>query len=205
MKEIATSVVYANSAAPIWKDLQDRFSQSNGPQIFELKKALVSLSQGSLFVSQYFTKLKVIREELNTYKPLVTCSCGGVKPLQEYLQREHVMVFLMGLNDMYANVRGQILLIDPLPPISKVFSLILQKEKQRAVGASNLAFPFGQVTFAIKATPVKPNESATKPKGKKDRPLCAHCRIRGHSEDYCFKLHGYPPRVKGKSNPTQVH
>ena len=84
---------------------------------------------------------------MNTYKPLVTCSCGGVKPLQEYLQREHVMVFLMGLNDMYANVRGQILLIDPLPPISKVFSLILQEEKQCVVGASNLASPFSQVAF----------------------------------------------------------
>ena len=60
LKEIAASVVYANLAAAIWKDIQDRLSQSNGPRIFELKRSLVGLSQGSLFVSQYFTKLKII-------------------------------------------------------------------------------------------------------------------------------------------------
>ena len=105
-KEIAASVVYADSAAAIWKDIQDRFSQSNGPRIFELQKSLVGLSQGSLSVSQYFTKLKIIWEELNTYKPLVNYSCGGAKPLQDYLQREYVMVFLMGLNDIYMPMLG---------------------------------------------------------------------------------------------------
>ena len=46
------------------------------------------------------------------------------------------MSFLMGLNDTYSAVRGQILLINPIPPLSKVFSLLLQDEKQRKVGAS---------------------------------------------------------------------
>ena len=43
------------------------------------------------------------------------------------------MSFLMGLNDTYSVVRGQILLMDPIPPLSKVFSLLLQDEKQRKV------------------------------------------------------------------------
>ena len=107
------------------EDVNDRFSQSNRTGIFELKKALLDLTQRSLSVTQYFTKLKIIWEELNTYKALVNCSCGGGKPLQDYLQQEHVMVFIMGLNDVYANIRGQILLNDPLPPICKGFSLIL--------------------------------------------------------------------------------
>ena len=68
-KEIVASAVYANSATAIWKDIQDRFLQSNGPRIFKLKKSLVGLPQGFLSVSQYFTKLKIIWEELNTFKP----------------------------------------------------------------------------------------------------------------------------------------
>ena len=44
------------------------------------------------------------------------------------------MSFLMGLNDTYAAVRGQILLMDPIPSLSKVFSLLLQDEKQIKVG-----------------------------------------------------------------------
>ena len=46
------------------------------------------------------------------------------------------MSFLMGLNETYAAVRGQILIMDLVPPLSKVFSLLLQDEKQRKVGAT---------------------------------------------------------------------
>ena len=46
------------------------------------------------------------------------------------------MSFLMGLNETYAAVRGQILIVDPMPPLSMVFSHILQDEKQRKVGAT---------------------------------------------------------------------
>ncbi|XP_015962836.1 uncharacterized protein LOC107486774 [Arachis duranensis] len=59
-KDIATSVIYAGSTAFFWQDLKTRFSQSNAPRIFELKRSLMSLTQGSLFVSQYFTKLKIL-------------------------------------------------------------------------------------------------------------------------------------------------
>lgn len=37
--------------------------------------------------------------------------------MNSYYQQEYIMIFLMGLNDSYAHVRGQILLMDPLPPI----------------------------------------------------------------------------------------
>ena len=70
-KEITASLVYVESVIAIWKDIQDQFSQSNGPRIFELKKAIVGLSQGSLYVSLYFTKLQILWKELNSYKPLI--------------------------------------------------------------------------------------------------------------------------------------
>lgn len=44
------------------------------------------------------------------------------------------MSFLIGLNDTYVVVQGQILLMDPL--LSKLFSLLLQDEKQRKVAAA---------------------------------------------------------------------
>ncbi|XP_075669858.1 uncharacterized protein LOC142639582 [Castanea sativa] len=47
--------------------------------------------------------------------------------------KEHVFCFLMGLNDSYGNIIGQILLIEPFPPVSKVCSLILQEEKRRSI------------------------------------------------------------------------
>ncbi|KAL5865096.1 hypothetical protein ACOSQ3_002610 [Xanthoceras sorbifolium] len=56
------------------------------------------------------------------------CSCGGVKDLNSYYQMEYVMSFLMGLNDSFTQIRGQLLLMDPLPPINRVFSLISQEK-----------------------------------------------------------------------------
>ncbi|XP_072054182.1 uncharacterized protein [Arachis hypogaea] len=122
----------------------------------------MTLTQGSLTVSQYFTKLKILWEELNTFKSLVACSCGGVKVIQAYLDQEYVMLFLMGLNDNLANVRSQILLSDPLPPIGKVFSLVLQKEKQKALTSSQLP---QHMAFVVKQAPRLMATSGSKMKG----------------------------------------
>ncbi|KAJ1378680.1 hypothetical protein SESBI_47577 [Sesbania bispinosa] len=40
--------------------------------------------------------------------------------------------------------------------------------------------------------------------GKKDRPLCSHCGILGHTIDKCFKIHGYTPGFKNKSKGPNV-
>lgn len=43
----------------------------------------------------------------------------------------------MGLHESFAHIRGQILLMDPIPSVNHVFSLIIQEEKQRSVGDNN--------------------------------------------------------------------
>lgn len=81
-------------------------------------------------ISVYYTKLKGLWDELINFRPLSTCNCGGLKAVTRFQQQENVMKFLMGLNDSFTHVRGQILLMDP---INKVFSLILQEERQRTI------------------------------------------------------------------------
>ena len=194
-KEIAASVIFANSAAEIWQDLHTRFKQQNGPRLFQLKKDLMNLVQGSMSVIAYFTKLKSIWEELKTHKPVSSCTCGGAKSLMEYDEVEFVLSFLMGLNDCYSHIRGQLLLHDPLPSINKAFSLVLQEEKQKEVTSTIPVSQETQMAFAVKT-------HSDKPRVKKDRPQCSHCGFLGHTVDKCYKLHGYPPgyKPKGKSN-----
>ncbi|MCH83453.1 retrovirus-related pol polyprotein from transposon TNT 1-94, partial [Trifolium medium] len=43
---------------------------------------------------------------------------------------DQVIRFLKGLNDQYTAVRSQIMLMDPLPNIGKVYSLLVQQERQ---------------------------------------------------------------------------
>lgn len=67
------------------------------------------------------------------------CICGkytcSVNQKLTYLEvREFVMKFLMGLNKSFAQVKTQVLLMDPLPPMNKVYSLLIQEEMQRNFG-----------------------------------------------------------------------
>ncbi|XP_057756496.1 uncharacterized protein LOC130975775 [Arachis stenosperma] len=85
-KEIATSLVYTNSAAELWNDLKDRFQHGNGPRVFELKRDLMNLRQGTMTISQYFTKIKVLWEELNSYRP-VQCNCGDARLCKNFFKQ----------------------------------------------------------------------------------------------------------------------
>ena len=108
------------------------------------------------------------------------------------------MSILMGLNETYATIRGQILLMDPVPPLSKVFSLILQDEKQRKVGvAKKIQIDTADALASVLAAKTVKN-------AKKGRPQCTHCGAMGHVVDKCYKLHGYPPGYKFKSAKGQA-
>lgn len=60
------------------------------------------------------------------------------------------MNFLMGLNESFYTNRGQILLMDPLPSINHVFSLVAQEEKQKVLSIDYQHM--SSVAFAAKST-----------------------------------------------------
>ncbi|XP_022861542.1 uncharacterized protein LOC111381922 [Olea europaea var. sylvestris] len=153
-------------------------------------------------------------EELTNFRPNCNCgkcTCGGVKEMNKYFQMEYIMSFLMGLHESFSQARGQILLMDPLPPINKVFALITQEENQRRLNTR----PFGSdangaAAFALKSDIAKsttntrfPNDSPRSANliniRKNERPYCTHCKLHGHSIYKCYKIHGYPPGYRTKS------
>lgn len=52
---------------------------------------------------------------------------------QELLCNNLIFVYLMGLNKCYDALRSQILVLDPLPIVSKAYSMVLRIEKQSAI------------------------------------------------------------------------
>ncbi|KAF8398706.1 hypothetical protein HHK36_014563 [Tetracentron sinense] len=204
-KEIASSIIYMKSACEIWNDLKERFSEKNNPRIFQLKKAICGLNQDQMSVNTYFTKLKILWEEYNSYNMVPHCSngaaCAGLKMVLDFQQKEYTMQFLMGLNDSYANLRSQILLNDPLPQINKVLASIIQEERQRSLSplVNQVIEP---VAFASKLENGRnfgnSNNSTFKNGLKKDKPTCTFCHLQGHVVDKYYKLHGYPPGYKSK-------
>ncbi|KAI9186226.1 hypothetical protein LWI28_015065 [Acer negundo] len=128
--EISDSVIYYSSAHEVWEDLRERFSQSNAPRIFEIQRDIAYFRQEQLSVSAYYTKLKGLWDELASYND----ATHGTQQDQQKL-----MQFLMGLNDSYSAVRGQILLMNPLPSIRQAYSSVSQEEKQRLLSSTSAA------------------------------------------------------------------
>ena len=98
------SVLYVNSAQEIWKELKERFSQTNEPRIYQLQKSISSLQQEQLSVSFYYTQLKGFWDELMNYRPLPVCTYGALKTLADIQQQNYIIQFLMGLNDSYSHI-----------------------------------------------------------------------------------------------------
>ncbi|XP_057543924.1 uncharacterized protein LOC130823323 [Amaranthus tricolor] len=118
-ENISSSVLYYNSAADIWKELKNRFSQSNGPKILQIDKELNSFEQGNLSIAEYFTKLKSLWDAYDSLVKIPKCSCG----LCTY--------DVNGLNGAYKTVRGNILMIKPVPDVNTAYSILIQDETQR--------------------------------------------------------------------------
>ncbi|KAJ9555731.1 hypothetical protein OSB04_010345 [Centaurea solstitialis] len=193
-KEISPSVMYRDTAKEMWEELKERFSQGSSPRIYEIRREIISLAQDQDSVSVYFTKLKGLSEELANYRPYCTClkcDCGGLKDIEAYLQNEQKMNFLMGLNDSFSQIRGQILLMEPMPPINKTFSLVTQEEKQRSVSSVGKNIP--SVAFQVNTSK---GGYQSRFGANKQRPYCTHCKIQGHTMEKCYKIHGYPPGYK---------
>jgi len=66
-KMLHGSVAYAETADEIWKDLKEQYSQGNEIRIHQLKREIALTIQGNMSISEYFTKLKTLWDELGAY------------------------------------------------------------------------------------------------------------------------------------------
>ncbi|KAL5714268.1 hypothetical protein ACHQM5_016252 [Ranunculus cassubicifolius] len=200
--ELRGSILYASTAKAMWDDLSERYSQTNAPKIYQLKQFISSLKQDNLTVSAYYTKLKALWDELNSFSTVQPCTCGNGKAVADSLQQDMAMEFLQGLNDRFAAIRSQVLLIEPLPTVNKMYSLIRQEEQQQELHSLSTPIPEAAALFtssksnnSYHRTPHRAPNRSSKP-----RLHCDHCGRDNHTKDRCYKLIGYPPRNSSSSD-----
>nr|XP_016508986.1 PREDICTED: uncharacterized protein LOC107826512 [Nicotiana tabacum] len=159
-KDIADSVIYSKTAKELWDSLEQRFGRSNGAKLYHLQKELSGLVQGNSNIAAYFTKLKRLWDELDALNVIICCSrvCvyEGKTKLTKSLEDQRLIQFLMGLNDIYAQARGNILVMNPLPSMDVAYSLLLHDENQREVYA-NAHFNSESVSFMAAGEAKQPN------------------------------------------------
>lgn len=122
-QNIARSVLYFKSAREIWLNLEERYGQASGTTLFALQQSLFEIRQGSDNISGYYTKIKMLWDQLDSVDPLPTCSCANctcqiTQKLVKSQDDRRLVEFLMKLNEGFEMIRGNILVMSPLPSIA---------------------------------------------------------------------------------------
>ncbi|XP_069151090.1 uncharacterized protein [Solanum lycopersicum] len=139
--ELRDSLQYVNNAKELWEELEDRYDQTNGCKLYQLQKEINYLVQGTLDITGYYTKMKKLWEEMSAIdvnsQCSCVCTCGGKVKLYKAEKDRRLIHFLMGLNEMYTAVRGNILMMSTLPTIAQAFAILSQEERQREMKPLN--------------------------------------------------------------------
>ncbi|XP_061343371.1 uncharacterized protein LOC133289455 [Gastrolobium bilobum] len=218
-ESIVKSIIWIEHARDAWLDLQERFSQGDVFRISDLMEETFCLNQGDRSVTDYYTHLKTVWDELDNLKPLpncvcaVPCVCGAITRMREYREQEQVIRFLRGLNDQFASVRSQIMLISPLPNINRSFSLVSQQERQfkldNHVTDANQSSVFNVTNR--RGGPSYGGRFNGRGRGRnfggrsQTTRICTHCGRNNHTIETCYQLHGFPPGYRNNNRISNTN
>lgn len=73
---LAKSVMFFKTAKEVWDDLEERFGYASMAQVYSLQQKLSEMVQGNSNVSEFFTNLKTVWDEMYDAFPLPTCTCN---------------------------------------------------------------------------------------------------------------------------------
>ncbi|KAL3371394.1 hypothetical protein AABB24_008103 [Solanum stoloniferum] len=199
--ELANGRMFSSSAHTVWKDLKEHFDKRNLTRIYQLHREICTMSQGTLTVSDYYSKLRNLWDEHISLVPLPACECDKYREYADHMEKQKLIQFLMGLNETFAQSRSHILITVPSPNLNQAYNMIMQDESQRV--QSNIIFASVLPLQQLNVNKPTALASMQHNKSKKHNDLyCEHCHMRNHNTKYCYKLIGYPSYHKYvKKNP----
>lgn len=207
--DIKQSILYINDARELWVEMHTRYARSSGPRVFHLVQSLSSIKKGGQTITEYYNAFKAIWDEYMSLRPVYRCDCGVMvnckcnllSLMAQTQEGDAIIQFLVGLDDVYAHLRSQLLLATPLPTLSKAYCLLLQEEAQRSLNQPiNSMDSMAMMTRPVNAFAQQRSNVVYKPQGAynkdKKKVQCTYCKLYNHTEDKCFQKHGYPPGWK---------
>ncbi|XP_070049137.1 uncharacterized protein LOC142178276 [Nicotiana tabacum] len=192
--EFQPSIIYASNARKVWNEFRERFEKSNLTRLYHLWTSIGALKQGTDSVTQYYSKLKDLWDEMDLMIPTSGCDCEENKPFIEKFRNLHLLQFLVGLNESYSHVRSNVLLRSPTLTVNQAYTLAMQEESQRTLGMDN--------TDREPLTMLAGRGQGLKP--KKPGLICEHCGYKGHLTKNCYRIIGFPSDFKSKKKAQGV-
>ncbi|XP_031251067.1 uncharacterized protein LOC116108971 [Pistacia vera] len=207
---ITSTMLWIDKTYEVWEDLRKRFSQGDIFRISDLQEEIYTFKQEDRNVTNYFTELKILWDELLNLRPIPCCSCtnlcscGALTKIKTYQSNDYVIRFLKGLGDQFAIVRSQIMLMEPFPSINKVFSLVVQQERQMVSGASKV-FVSKTTREEVQSSSKQRIKKSNQSQHNGDNRFCTFCGKLRHTIETCYKKHGYPSGYKPRNQNYTAH
>lgn len=105
--------------------------------MYQLHKAITIITHGTDSVSVYFFNLKNLWDAFDSIVP-PPCDYARSKNFLEFMQKQKVLHFLMGLNGSCEQIHSQIFMTNPMPNINKAYAILIERESQRPVANASM-------------------------------------------------------------------
>ena len=185
--KLRMSIAYSDMTKIMWDNFKKRYATANTPKIHQLKTDVANCKQGDLDVGECYSKLVHLWNELSNLVKIPMCTCSGCKcevaaKIIAMHRADKTHPFLMGLNDeLYSTLRSQILALDPLPPLDRIFNMTQQEESHKKIMVARDNRGETRMAFAVKEQTNMVEKGA-----------CKICGQHGHEEERCYEVIGYP-------------
>ncbi|XP_070020289.1 uncharacterized protein [Nicotiana sylvestris] len=196
--ELLSGIVYSSNASAVWEDPKERFDKVNCSRIFHIRREIDIARQGTSSISTYFSKLRVLWTEFDSLAPIPSYDAANSREFVQFMERQKLLHFLMGLNESYEQARSQLLMMIPVPSVNKAYSMLMERESQKTMASASTSLDAGEMAALLT------NRVGNQQKPKKNYNLyCDYCKLKSYTRDICYKLVGYPNdhKFKKKCNP----
>ncbi|XP_058776229.1 uncharacterized protein LOC131650541 [Vicia villosa] len=173
--QITESVVFIENAVDVWNDLKERYLQGDIIRVAALYQDLSNFKQGNLKVSEYFTEMRALWEEIDQFRPMPQCTCprpcvfAAMHSARSFKKEDQIIQFLMGLNEQYQTKAEE--------------TDVLANSFETGYPNRNSGRGRGHSGY---------NGGRGRGNAYKEK-VCTHCGNNGHIVDICHRKHGYPP------------
>ncbi|XP_016730546.1 uncharacterized protein [Gossypium hirsutum] len=175
---IMNNILWLDFAYVVWRNLRERFSQGDVFRISDLQEEINAFKQDDRSVTDYYTELKILWDELMNFQPIpvcscpTSCSCGVFATLQKYHDNDYIIRFLKGLHDFFAIER-------------------------------HLTARYSQMF--VSSTLRHPSSKKSQAKSFPDSRQYTFCGKSRHTVDTCYEKNGYPLGYKSCGRASRAH
>ncbi|XP_062112894.1 uncharacterized protein LOC133824050 [Humulus lupulus] len=196
-RKISRMYLFFKISKEVWDAAKKMYSDlGNASQIFEICTKLKEIKQGTHTVTQYFSDLQDLWQELDLYMD-TTPLCATCTTLQrQQLEKERVFEFLTRLNNNLDEVQGRLVSCSPFPDTEEAFSEVKHEEARRRVMLTTPELPVVESSVLVSKSGPPPFGRSTldpRPNRTGQRPWCDQYQRHGHTRSTCWEIHGKPP------------